>query len=160
MFRSLATAAAVLIAATAAQASDIVVKDAYARSSNQKNGAAFMVIENHGDEDDRLVAARSDMARKVELHAHAITDGVARMRPVEGGVPVPAHGAATLRRGGLHVMFMGISSPFRQGERFPLTLVFEKAGEVVVDTVVDNERRAGQGGMKHGATTSGGAASD
>ncbi len=148
MIRPIAAAAAALFAfAAAAHAGDITVKDVYARSSNQKTGGAFMVIENAGASDDKLVAARSDVARKVEIHAHIMEDGVAKMRQVES-VPVPAHGEAMLERGGYHVMFMGIEKPFEQGAHFPLTLVFEKAGEVTVDAVVDNERKPEHGEMK------------
>ncbi len=149
MIRPIAAAAAALIAlAGAAHAGDITVKDVYARTANQKTGGAFMVIENAGDADDTLVEARSDVSRKVELHTHVMEDGVAKMRQVEGGIPVPAHGEALLQRGGYHVMFMGIEKPFEQGAHFPLTLVFEKAGEVTVDAVVDNERKPEHGKMK------------
>ncbi len=149
MFKSIATAAAVLFAASSAFADGIAVKDAYARTANQKTGAAFMVIESSASTDDVLVEARSDMARKVELHTHIMEDGVARMREVEGGIPIPANAETRLQRGGLHVMFMGLEKPFVQGESFPLTLVFQNAGEIVVDTVVDNERKPGHG-MMHG----------
>ncbi|TYO89164.1 copper chaperone PCu(A)C [Oceanicella actignis] len=165
MFGRLLAAAALVAGVGAAQAGDIAVRDAYARSSNQKNGAAFMVIENHGAADDRLVAARSPAARKVELHTHVIADGVARMRPVEGGIPVPAGGRVALERGGLHVMFMGLTTPFEDGREIPLTLVFERAGEMALQVPVDNARRAaGHGGAQmghghmHGKTDGHGAA--
>lgn len=151
MIRTITTAAAAFVAfAAAAYAGDITINDAYARTANQKNGAAFMVITNTGEADDVLIDARADVSRKVELHTHVIKDGVARMRKVEGGIPVPADDVTRLQRGGYHVMFMGIEKPFEQGADFPLTLVFEKAGEIVVDVVVDNERKPKHGAKKHG----------
>ncbi|MCE8547199.1 copper chaperone PCu(A)C [Ruegeria pomeroyi] len=146
-------AAATLTLATAAWAGEtIVVDDAYARASgaNAKAGAAFMMIRNTGAEDDRLVDARSDVAAKVELHTHKINDqGVAQMMHVPEGFDIPAGGMHALARGGDHVMFMGIKAPFEQGALVPVTLVFEKAGEIEVEIPVDLERQdGGHGHMK------------
>ena len=138
---------------------DITVSDAYARSAmaTAKTGAAFMVIANTGAEDDRLVSAASDVADRVELHTHVDDgNGVMQMREVEEGFVVPAGGSHALARGGDHVMFLGLNRPFVQGETVTVTLVFEKAGEIVVDVPVDLERMPEQGighgtGMQHGA---------
>ncbi len=148
MFRILFAGALALAAALPAQA-EILAKDAYARSANQKTGAAFMQLVNDG-EADRLVEARSDIARKVELHTHIFENGVAKMREVEGGIPVPAGETVTLQRGGLHVMFMGLNRPMNSGESFPLTLVFESGQELQLDVTVDNERRPEQPMDGHG----------
>jgi copper(I)-binding protein len=135
-----------LLAAGAAHAGEITITDPYARSANPRSGAAFMHIENVGPA-DRLIAARGDVAKRIELHTHIMEDGVARMREVEGGIEIPADGMVMLQRGGLHVMMMGIETPLKQGDSFPLTLVFEQAGEVEVEVTVDNERAPGE--MKH-----------
>ena len=68
-------------------AGDIAVSDAYARAAmpGAKSGAVFMVIENDGDSDDRLVAARTDVAMRVELHTHRQdANGVMQMVEIEG----------------------------------------------------------------------------
>ena len=118
-------------------------------------GAAFMMIENTGAEDDRLVAAKSDIAVRVELHTHKdMGEGVMRMMKVEEGFPVPAGGAHMLQRGGDHVMFMGLKGPMEQGKTVTVTLTFEKAGDMVVEIPVDLERQPMQGmspAMGHGA---------
>lgn len=122
----------------------IEVHEAYARSSNPKAGAAFMMIHNYGDTDDRLVDVTSDAAKLVQLHTHIEDEnGIMKMMHVEDGFEVPAGGVIELKRGGHHVMFMGLSEPFVQGETVPLTLIFEKAGELVLDITVDQDRKAG-----------------
>lgn len=149
---SAVTFAVALLGAGSAFA-DIVVKDPYARSSGMKAkaGAAFMILHNDGEEDDRLVAASADVAKRVELHTHiADENGVMKMREVEGGIDVPAGGMTVLKRGGLHVMFMGLTAPMEQGAVFPLTLSFEKAGDIVVEVPVDLARKPMAGMMKHG----------
>lgn len=140
-----------------AEGAKIMIEDAYARSAGAMAhaGAAFMMIKNMGDEDDRLIAATSDVAKKVELHTHIEGDGgIMRMVEVEEGFAVPAGGMHALARGGDHVMFMGLTRAMNQGDMVTVTLTFEKAGDVVVEIPVDLERKpmhgGGMGQMKHG----------
>ncbi|QFT57689.1 hypothetical protein FIU94_02530 [Sulfitobacter sp. THAF37] len=146
-----AAVAATLLAAPAL--ADITVKDAYVRSSTPSSvtGAAFMTLTNDGAEDDRLIAASSDVAGKVELHTHNEDEnGVMRMTEIEDGIAVPAGGMHQLARGGDHVMFMGLNAPLEQGDEIAVTLTFEKAGEMQVMIPVDHERKPDHGAMSHG----------
>jgi len=163
--KTLGVAAATLAFALPAFAeSRIMIEDAYARAAgaNAMAGAAFMQIMNMGDEADRLIGARSDVARRVELHTHIENDqGVMQMTHVKEGFALPAGETHLLKRGGDHVMFMGLTKTFAHGESVTVTLVFEKAGEMVVEIPVDLERKpmAGMGmateTMDHGAMTHG-----
>ena len=152
---TLLAAAAALSFATAAFAADaIAIHDPYARSSTSKStsGAAFMMLSNGGDQDDRLIGARSDIAKKVELHTHKEdANGVMKMMQIEGGIALPAGSEHSLQRGGDHVMFMGLTRPMVQGEVFTVILTFEKAGDIAIEVPVDLTRKPGQGmkGMKH-----------
>ena len=137
--------AAILVAVLVAPASadPITVEDAYFRYSGSKAraGAAFMEIVNSGETDDRLVAARSDVASRVELHAHEEDgNGVMRMIEAADGFSLPAAGRLRLRRGGDHIMFMGLTRRPGQGEAVTVTLEFEQSGEVVVEIPTDLER--------------------
>jgi copper(I)-binding protein len=137
-----------------ALAQDIMINDAYARSSAAMatSGAAFMTIMNHGTSDDRLIAVSSPAAAQVELHTHTQdAQGVMRMIHVTEGFPVTAGETLMLERGGNHVMFMGLTAPFEQGDMIPLTLTFEQAGEIEINVPVDLERKPAHGmGHKHG----------
>jgi copper(I)-binding protein len=149
LMKSLLAAAAVAFALPAF-AEGIMITDPYARTSAMmsQSGAAFMVIENHADADDRLVSAASDVAAKVELHTHKEdANGVMQMLEVPEGFVVPAHGSHALARGGDHVMFLGLTRELKHGDTVTVTLTFEKAGEVVVDIPVDLERKPDQAGM-------------
>lgn len=128
---------------------------AWARATGpqQPNGAAYLVIRNGGPEADRIVAAKADVARKVELHTHLIdASGVARMREIPA-IELPADSTVTLEPGGLHVMLLGLQRPLEAGRRFPLTLVLEKAGEVALEVEVRAASGASPGahGSGHGA---------
>lgn len=91
--------------------------------------AAYLTIDNTGRPADRLLSVSSPAAATVEVHA-TIHDGeLVRMRKVE-----PLHIAAgervSLEPGGTHVMLMSLKAPLRQGDKLPLMLRFENAGEV------------------------------
>jgi len=154
-FKSIFLAAvAAVFTAVPAFAQDIMIGDAYARSSfpGAKTGAVFMMLQNHGAQDDRLIAASSPAAARVELHTHiAGADGVMKMREVEDGFVVPATGMHALQRGGDHVMLMGLNAPLVQDEAITLTLTFEKAGNIELIVPVDSERAAQEAPMGHGA---------
>ncbi|MEM0976873.1 MAG: copper chaperone PCu(A)C [Pseudomonadota bacterium] len=105
--------------------------------------AAFFVIENDGDTPDRLIEARSDIARVVELHTHIEENGVMKMRPVENGFDIPANGVRKLERAADHVMFLGVDSELDDGDTFALTLVFENAGEVTFDVEIGEDGHEG-----------------
>ena len=142
----------VLLAAVPAHAADLTVENPWARETIAAvpNSAGYMTIKNGGDVPDRLVKAASDVAAKAELHTMAMAGDVAKMRPVDG-VDVPAHGKADLAPGGFHVMLIGLKQPLKEGTTFPLTLTFEKAGEVAVEVAVEDiAHGGGHGGMDHG----------
>lgn len=151
---TLFAAVAATLTAIPAFAADITINDPYARVSSMmaKSGAAFMVIENAAGADDRLVAASSDVAEKVELHTHKEDDmGVMRMLEVEEGFVIPAGGSHALARGGDHVMFLGLTRELDHGDVVDVTLTFEQAGDVTVQIPVDLERKPMHGGqMQHG----------
>jgi len=133
-------------------AEGIMVDDAYIRSSTAKStsGAAFMVVMNHSGADDRLIGASSDVADKVELHSHRSDDnGIMRMGEIEGGVAIAADEMHAFKRGGDHLMFMGLKEPLVQGAMVPVTLEFEKAGAVEIEVMVDQDRKPNHGKMKH-----------
>jgi uncharacterized protein YcnI/copper(I)-binding protein len=117
---------------------DLQVKSAWARAMlpNQPAGGGYLTIVNNGGEADRLVGATSPSAGKVEIHSMEMKDGVMIMRPVEGGLEIPAGGTVELKPGGLHLMFMAVSAPFAEGGTVPVTLEFEKAGTVEIELPV------------------------
>jgi copper(I)-binding protein len=107
----------------------------------QPVGGGYLSIANKGAAADRLVAVRSPNAGRVEIHGMEIVDDVMIMRPVEGGLEIPAGATVELKPGGAHLMFMAVNKPFTQGASVPVTLEFEKAGKI--DLVLPVERPGG-----------------
>ncbi len=137
-----------VVLALPALAGDIHVHDPYARSGsmNAKSGAIFLELVNEGGTADRLIAASTDIAMKTELHTHIEdANGVMKMRQIEGGIDLPAGGMHLLKRGGDHIMLMGLTEALVDGETITVTLKFEEAGDMVIEVPIDQKRKP----MKH-----------
>ncbi|MDR7034391.1 copper chaperone PCu(A)C [Mesorhizobium sp. BE184] len=106
----------------------------------------YFTVANEGSTPDRLVSISSDISEKAEMHEMTVKDGVMTMRPVQGGLEVPAGGKLELAPGGYHLMFIGLKQAPKAGEKFAATLTFEKAGSIPVE--FDVEAMGGSGGMK------------
>jgi hypothetical protein len=100
-------------------------------------GGGFMAITNTGRAADTLLGAASSSAKEVQLHTMSMDGGVMRMRPVQGGIPIPAGQTVTLKPGSLHIMFIGLKTPFKRGQLVPVTLRFQKTGPVKVQFKVE-----------------------
>jgi len=136
-----------LATAAAAQTAQPQITDAWARATpgTAQPGVAYLTIRSATA--DRLVAASTPVAKKAELHTMSMSNGIMQMRPASG-LDIPAGQPVTLNPGGEHIMLMGLEHPLREGQSFPLTLTFEKAGNREVTVAVE----------KAGATTHGAAA--
>jgi len=107
--------------------------------------AGYLEIRNSSKESDRLIAAWTPSAERVEMHVMAREGGAMRMRKVES-LNVPAHKELVLRPNGAHLMIVGPRKTFVKGQRIPLVLRFERGGEVHVDLEV---RAAGTTKPRH-----------
>ena len=114
---------------------DIVVSQAWSRATPKgaKVAGGYLTIENRGTQPDRLLSASSAAASKVEIHQMAILDGIMTMRPLDDGLAIPPDGTVTLAPGGDHIMFVGLTAPFEEGQRIPVSLNFERAGKIDVN---------------------------
>lgn len=144
-----ATGGLVVCVATPAHAdaaNGVTVRDAWSRATPPgiTIGVAYFVIDNRGP-DDRLLRVSSPIAKHAELHVSTLDDGVMKMLPLEAA-DVGRRAIVKFEPGGKHVMFLGLQRPLKGGDRFPLTLSFEKSGSV--RTMV---RVFGVGQSPHGA---------
>lgn len=145
LLKSLAAAAAltVLVSASAFahqyKLGDLVIHHPWTRATPPKAMAAggFAAIENTGSDDDRLISVSTPVAGRAEIHEMAVNNGVMTMRQSENGFAVPAGATSEMKPGGFHMMLMDLKQPLVEGEKVPVTLTFEKAGEVTVELAVE-----------------------
>jgi len=142
-----AVAFVLLFVLSGAAWAQVQVEKAWARATppGAKVAGGFLVIRNAGASPDRLVSVSSPAAARVETHVTVKDGDISRMREVKG-YEIPANGSFELKPGGAHLMFVDIKAPFKQGEKVPAKLRFQRAGEVAVEFVVE-----GMGAMDHGA---------
>lgn len=146
--RLLATALLALPLLAGAQTSDsgtIRILQPWARATvtGQGAGGAFLKIENTGAA-DRLLSVRSEAAASTELHTMTMEGNIMRMREVDS-IELPPGKTVELKPGGLHIMLMGLKAPLKAGEQVPLTLRFEKAGELSLQVPIEAAGSAGAG---------------
>jgi hypothetical protein len=114
----------------------------------------YLTIVNRGHSPDRLIGGSTPAADKIEIHQMSMVGGVMSMRPVAGGLVIPAGGSVSLAPDGFHLMLIGPRRPFRPGEHIPIALTFEHAGTVKLDLAV--EQPADAGGAMPGMAMPGG----
>jgi copper(I)-binding protein len=117
----------------------IEINNPWARATPEGagKGAAYLILKNHGTAPDKLIAAQSQIADRLELHEHIHEGGVMKMRKVSGGIAIPADGTVEFKPGGYHIMLLGLKQRLQEGQRFPMKLTFAKAGEITVDAQVE-----------------------
>jgi periplasmic copper chaperone A len=96
-------------------------------------GAGYMKITNTGTTPDRLISGSADVAPTFEVHEMTMDNGVAKMRPIKGGLEIKPGETIELKPGSFHVMFVGLKKPLTAGDHIKAALVFEKAGTVNVE---------------------------
>ncbi|MBF6136498.1 copper chaperone PCu(A)C [Nocardia otitidiscaviarum] len=140
--------------APAASADAVRMSDQWIKAADSGMSAAFGVLENSSDQDVTLVAASSPASNTVEIHeVVADAQGDKTMREKEGGLTIPAHGSATLKPGGEHLMFIGLKEPLRTGAETPITLTFADGSSTTVSAQVRDFVGGKENYEPSGATT-------
>lgn len=112
---------------------DIVLQHPYAPATvglGKVGAVYFKTIANKGATADRLLAASTPVAARVEIHEMAMAGDVMKMRAVPE-VALPAGAEQPWQQGqmsGNHLMLMDLAKPLKPGDKFPITLTFQRAG--------------------------------
>jgi copper(I)-binding protein len=99
--------------------------------TEQSEAALHVRIKNTGSASERLLGASTPLASKV-----SIVDDAGR---AAGGLVIPARGELSLKSASPRIVLSGLAKPLRAYDSFNLTLVFEKAGPVKVEVVVEEK---------------------
>ena len=109
-------------------------------------------IVNSGHAALTLVRVDADFAARAEIHQIFAEDGVMKMRPLIGGLIIPAHGEALLRPGGNHLMFTGLAAELKPGTTRYFTLHFDDGKTVSVMAKVKRPADIGDSVHNHSGT--------
>lgn len=102
-----------------------------------KVAGGYMTIVNMGDAADRLIGGSIEVAGRFEIHRMSMEGGVMRMRQIEGGLEIKPNASVELKPGSIHLMFVDLKRPLEEGQRLKGALMFEKAGKVEIEFVVE-----------------------
>jgi copper(I)-binding protein len=116
----------------------IEIGSPWARASSHEtgDGGGFFTLANTGAVPDRLIAASSPAAERVEIHAIKVVGSELRMRQREDGLVLPPGTTFTLKPRGYHLLLVGLTTPLEEGARATVTLSFEHAGSIDIELVV------------------------
>ena len=135
MYRLLATVLILLPAFALADPSSMKVEQAWSRAAMAGHeGVVYLSITNTGPA-DTLTAASTPVAATADLHQTINDNGVMKMRPVQS-LPIDPGKTVTLAPQGYHIMLMDLKQALREGDSFPITLTFEKAGDITAQAKV------------------------
>jgi copper(I)-binding protein len=146
VFAAIAASAVSTAMAHSVKCGDLDVVHPYTVPSiaGTKNGAGyFIAIKNNGKEADQLIGASTTASKSVELHEMTMDGNVMKMRQVPE-VQMPAGYEVTFRHGeanGYHLMLIDLKNPLKEGDKFPVTLNFKRAGKCEAEVWVEAPKK-------------------
>lgn len=126
-------------APAAAPGPKVTVEAVWGRSSPKvaDAGAFYMNLKNTGGAADKLIGVKSDACGMAEMHETVDKGGMMQMQPIAGQtIEVAAGATVELKPGGMHIMCMMKKADFKTGDKYAITLTFEKSGEIKVDAEI------------------------
>lgn len=112
-------------------------------------GVVYLTVTDKGAP-DTLTGATTPVAAMAHLHETINDNGVMKMRDVDA-IPIAPGKPVTLAPGGYHIMLMGLSQTLKEGDTFPVTLSFTRAGQITATATVEKAGAAAMPGMDHGS---------
>ena len=112
---------------------DLRVDHSYATVGSTEAVVYFRSIRNEGDQPDRLMGGHTPLATTVELQRASQQVGT-KTTTVVDAIELPAKTNVPMRhdKGEYRILLKGLKQALKDGDRFDLTLNFEKAGALAV----------------------------
>jgi copper(I)-binding protein len=104
--------------------------------ANVANIPVYMKLKNGGGAPERLLSATTSLADKVEL-IEPKAQGSMTLPTAVAALGVPAGGELVLSADGPHLLLGGVKKRLSAYDSFKITLVFEKAGRMEIEVMVE-----------------------
>lgn len=130
-----------LLTACGTTGTDIEIHDPWARPAFQgMNTAVYLLIHNHSDAADEILAVSTDIAETAELHKSEVdANGMMQMN-LQASIPLPIDAGIAFEPGGLHIMLTNVNRDLNVGDSFTVTLHFKVHPEMTFSVPVhDND---------------------
>lgn len=110
---------------------DLTVGGVWAHQSTKRHGAAYLRIDNAGENADALIDASTPLSKRVELRGPVPGSGAWDTGRVDA-IPAPAGTATELTAAASHLRLVGLRGILSVGGTVRITLTFEQAGAITV----------------------------
>ncbi len=113
------------------------VNGAYVRlAATPKNPAAGYFTVIGGPKTDRLLDVSSPVVIRTEMHESMKSGAMMSMKPIEGGIEIPAGGVVEFKPGGKHVMMFNVNPGILPPRTLPMVFTFASGERIAVDAKV------------------------
>lgn len=121
------------------------IANVWARKTGTRtvSAAVYFEIHNKSAEQEKLTDISTEHAANAMIHRSFEDNNIMRME-MQDDVTIAAGETLLFAPGGYHVMLTNLTAPLVEGEVFPITMSFEKAGDITVYVEV-----TGIGGPAH-----------
>ncbi|PVY79037.1 hypothetical protein C8D92_101243 [Tamilnaduibacter salinus] len=121
------------------QSGDITIGHPWSRATppGVDKGVGYLTLTNEGQEPITVTGAASPRANSVGIHETRMEEGMMTMAPVSNGLTVAPGQTVEFKPKSYHLMLMGLDQPLEEGERVPVTLVFDGAPSRQVELHVE-----------------------
>ena len=127
----------ILITSACGNSDGIAVLDAWARPGFRgDNSAVYLTINNQTNQGEGLIGANSDVAGGAEIHLSSMDAAGTMTMERQDLVVIPAKDSIELAPGGLHIMLVILGKDLSVGDTFPVTLEFQRAGDITIEVEV------------------------
>lgn len=148
MQRALLLALVGLSLAAPARADTVKIENAWVRATAPGQRVAGGFMDLTADADMKLVGGSSPASASLELHMMKMEGGVMVMRPLPE-IALPKGKTVSLQPGGLHIMFIGLKQPIKDGDKVPVTLTVRDAAGKEQQVRVEAHAMASTGMARH-----------
>ena len=115
----------------------LLVDSAFVRLSAAPRGPAAGYFTVHGGPTtDRLMEVSSPMVIRIEMHDSMIKGGMSTMKPIDGGVEIPAGGTVEFKPGGRHLMMFYINPGMLPPRTLQMNFSFASGERIMVDAKI------------------------
>jgi copper(I)-binding protein len=127
----------VLSSISFAAIANVALVDGYVRAmpASVPNTAAYFTLENHNNNDVKLVEVKTTAAKVAQLHTIIEDNGMVKMRQVDG-FTISSYGRLTLQPTGDHVMLLSLTAPLTIDDKVSLELIFEDGQQLMIELPV------------------------
>lgn len=117
--------------------SSITVTNGYIKESIPGSNitAAYMTINNTGNEVITLQKITSDISARIEIHQHSMANGMMTMRQVDD-IIIEAKSNVVLQPSGLHLMIFSLKQQITEKDVISLTLYFTNETKINIQLPV------------------------